>query len=93
MTVDAPSARDRVRPRRRRAKSAGAAACGVRPGACWKDEKREFAVLLRNGPNRAGLVLTFALTVVESLTAGIMAGLAAVFALFHRTVAEEQEGD
>jgi hypothetical protein len=62
---------------------------GARPGARRKEEKREFAVLLRNGPNRAGLVLTFAPTVVESLTVGIIAGLAAVFALFHRTVAED----
>jgi hypothetical protein len=76
VTVDAPSALDRAR----RATSAGAAACGEGPRQ--KDEKREFAVLSRDRPHGAVLVLTFVLTMVESPTVGIMAGLAAVFALF-----------
>jgi SulP family sulfate permease len=69
-----------------------AALAGVLLVVCWNmAEKREFAVLLGDWPNGAVLVVTFALTVVESLTVGIVAGcaLAAVFALFHRAVAEE----
>ena len=54
-------------------------------------EKAEFVRLLRNWRSAAVLLATFGLTLVRDLTTGIVAGclLAAVFALFHRGVAEE----
>ena len=65
---------------------------GVLLVVCWNmAEKREFAALLRDPPSAAVLIVTFGLTLVASLTVGIVAGcaLAAVLALFHRAVAEE----
>src|SRR5579872_3278281 len=54
-------------------------------------EKAEFVRLLRDWRSAAVLLATFGLTLVRDLTTGIVAGclLAAVFALFHRGVAEE----
>jgi sulfate permease, SulP family len=71
-----------------------AALAGVLLVVCWNmAEKREFLVLLRDWRGGAVLLVTFVLTLLESLTWGIVAGcvLAAVFALLHRPVAQEGE--
>jgi SulP family sulfate permease len=68
------------------------ALAGVLVVVCWNmAEKGEFIRLL--GDWRAGSVLlvTFGMTMLEDLTAGIIAGcvLAAVFAVLHHAIAEE----
>jgi SulP family sulfate permease len=56
-------------------------------------EKKEFGRLLGSWCTAAVLLATFALTLVENLTFGIVEGcvLAALFALFKRPVPEEGE--
>lgn len=69
-----------------------AALAGVLLVVCWTmAEKAEFAALLREPRSGAVALLTFAVTVLRDLTAGIVAGclLAAVLAILHRPVAEE----
>ena len=69
-----------------------AALAGVLVVVCWNmAEKAEFVRLLRDWRAAAVLLTTFGLTLVRDLTTGIIAGcvLAALFAVFHRPVAEE----
>jgi sulfate permease, SulP family len=69
-----------------------AALAGVLVVVCWNmAEKQEFVRLLTDWPSASVLLATFALTLFESLTAGIVAGcaLAALFAVLRRRVAEE----
>jgi SulP family sulfate permease len=66
-----------------------AALAGVLVVVCWDmAEKKEFRRLLGNWPDAAVLTVTFALTLVESLTVGIVAGcvLAALLAILQRTL-------
>jgi SulP family sulfate permease len=68
------------------------ALAGVLVVVCWNmAEKEEFWRLLGNWRNAAVLLTTFLLTLIENLTAGIVAGcvLAAIFALLGRSVPEE----
>mgnify|MGYP001599494322 FL=1 len=69
-----------------------AALAGVLVVVCWNmAEKEEFLRLLKDWRGGAVLITTFALTLIEDLTVGIVSGcvLAAVFALMRRGVAEE----
>jgi SulP family sulfate permease len=69
-----------------------AALAGVLVVVCWNmAEKAEFRRLLGNWREASVLLVTFLLTLVEDLTAGILAGcaLAAFFALLKRAVREE----
>jgi sulfate permease, SulP family len=69
-----------------------AALAGVLLVVCWNmADKAEFWRLLRHWPDATVLVATFALTLLRDLTTGIIAGcvLAAMFALFKRSVPEE----
>jgi len=69
-----------------------AALAGVLVVVCWyMVDKDEFAALLRRWPTAAVLLTTFGLTIMESLTIGIIAGcvLAALLAIFHIGVPEE----
>jgi SulP family sulfate permease len=71
-----------------------AALAGVLLVVCWNmADKEEFWHLLRYRPDATVLVATFALTLLRDLTTGIIAGcvLAAMFALFKRSVPEEGE--
>jgi SulP family sulfate permease len=68
------------------------ALAGVLVVVCWNmAERAEFMRLLRNWRSAALLIATFGLTLVEDLTAGIVAGclLAAAFALVKRGMPEE----
>jgi sulfate permease, SulP family len=68
------------------------ALAGVLVVVCWNmAEKKEFVALLRDWRTAAVLLATFGLTLVESLTFGIVAGcgLAGAFALFGRSVPKE----
>lgn len=70
------------------------ALAGVLVVVSWNmAEKREFAALLRDWRTAAVLIATFGLTVIEDLTAGIVAGclLAAVFAVVRRAIPSEGE--
>jgi sulfate permease, SulP family len=65
------------------------ALAGLLVVVCWNmAEKNEFWDLLRNWRTALVLIATFGLTLVENLTAGIIAGclLAAVFAIFDRVM-------
>ncbi len=65
------------------------ALAGLLVVVCWNmAEKKEFWDLLRNWRTALVLIATFGLTLVENLTAGIIAGclLAAVFAIFDRVM-------
>lgn len=69
-----------------------AALAGVLVVVAWNmAEKEEFLHLLRDWRSAVVLLATFGVTLLEDLTAGIIAGcvLAAVLALFKRPVAEE----
>jgi len=69
-----------------------AALAGVLVVVCWyMVDKDEFAALLRRWPTAAVLLTTFGLTIMESLTIGIVSGclLAALLAIFHIGVPEE----
>ena len=69
-----------------------AALAGVLVVVCWNmAEKKEFARLMRDWRSAAVLLATFLLTLIESLTAGIVAGclLAALFAVWARPVSSE----
>jgi SulP family sulfate permease len=69
-----------------------AALAGVLVVVCWNmAEKREFLNLLHDWRAALVLIATFGLTLVENLTAGIIAGclLAAVFAMFDRAIPKE----
>ena len=69
-----------------------ASLAGILLVVCWyMVEKREFSQLLRRLPTALVLLVTFGLTVLKDLSAGIIAGclLAALLALFHRPVPEE----
>jgi len=69
-----------------------AALAGILAVVCWNmAEKKEFRRLLGAWPSATVLIATFALTLFENLTVGIIAGcaLAALFALFRRAVPEE----
>jgi sulfate permease, SulP family len=69
-----------------------AALAGVLVVVCWNmAEKREFLNLLHDWRAASVLIATFGLTLVENLTAGIIAGclLAAVFAIFDRAIPKE----
>lgn len=69
-----------------------AALAGVLVVVAWNmAEKKEFLVLLRDWRSAVVLIATFALTLIENLTAGIIAGclLAAVFAALGHAVAKE----
>jgi SulP family sulfate permease len=69
-----------------------AALAGVLVVVCWNmAEKEEFVRLLRNWRAAAVLIITFGLTLIESLTVGIVAGciLAAAFALSKHALPEE----
>jgi SulP family sulfate permease len=68
------------------------ALAGVLVVVCWSmAEKEEFIHLLGDVRTAIVLIATFGLTLIESLTVGIVAGcvLAAVFAIFKRSVPEE----
>lgn len=68
------------------------ALAGVLVVVCWNmAEKREFARLLRNRRTGVVLLVTFGLTLLHDLTAGIVAGCvaAAALALARRSVPEE----
>ena len=68
------------------------ALAGVLVVVCWNMfEKREFVRLLNKGASAAVLLATFALTLIENLTAGIAAGciLALVFTALGRPVPAE----
>jgi sulfate permease, SulP family len=59
---------------------------------CWNmAEKREFLNLLHDWRAASVLIATFGLTLIENLTAGIIAGclLAAAFAIFGRAIPKE----
>jgi SulP family sulfate permease len=63
------------------------ALAGVLVVVCWNmAEKEEFLRLLRHWRSAGVLIATFALTLIEDLTVGIIAGclLAAAFAVFDR---------
>ena len=65
------------------------ALAGLLVVVCWNmAEKKEFWDLLRNWRTALVLIATFGLTLVENLTAGIIAGclLAAAFAIFDRAM-------
>jgi SulP family sulfate permease len=65
------------------------ALAGLLVVVCWNmAEKKEFWDLLRNWRTALVLIATFGLTLVENLTAGIIAGclLAAAFAIFDRVM-------
>jgi SulP family sulfate permease len=69
-----------------------AALAGVLVVVCWNmAEKKEFLRLMGDWRSAAVLLATFLLTLVESLTAGIVAGclLAALFAVWGRSVPSE----
>jgi sulfate permease, SulP family len=69
-----------------------AALAGVLVVVCWNmAEKREFLNLLHDWRAALVLIATFGLTLVENLTAGIIAGclLAAVFAMVDRAIPKE----
>jgi sulfate permease, SulP family len=69
-----------------------AALAGVLVVVCWNmAEKKEFLDLLRDWRTALVLIATFGLTLVENLTAGIIAGclLAAVLAIFDRAIPKE----
>ncbi|HJW42327.1 MAG TPA: SulP family inorganic anion transporter [Rhizomicrobium sp.] len=69
-----------------------AALAGVLVVVCWNmAEKEEFVLLLRDRRAAAVLLTTFVLTLIESLTIGIVAGciVATLFALFGIGVPEE----
>ena len=69
-----------------------AALAGVLVVVCWDmAEKKEFRRLLGDWPDASVLMVTFALTLVESLTIGIVAGcvLAALLAVLRRTLSQE----
>ncbi len=69
-----------------------AALAGVLVVVAWNmAEKKEFIVLLRDWRSAVVLIATFALTLIENLTAGIIAGcvLAAMFAILGHAVAKE----
>jgi len=71
-----------------------AALAGVLVVVCWNmAEKEEFVRLLRNWRAAAVLIITFGLTLIESLTVGIVAGcvLAAAFALSKHALPEEAD--
>ena len=71
-----------------------AALAGVLVVVCWNmAEKKEFRRLLGEWPSAAVLITTFALTLIENLTIGIVAGcvLATAFAVLRRTLPEEGE--
>jgi SulP family sulfate permease len=68
------------------------ALAGVLVVVCWNmAEKEEFRRLLGEWPGAAVLIATFALTLFQTLTIGIVAGcaLAALFATFRRRVPDE----
>ncbi|MGH6683412.1 MAG: SulP family inorganic anion transporter [Pseudolabrys sp.] len=65
---------------------------GVLVVVAWNmAEKKEFLILLRDWRSAVVLIATFALTLIENLTAGIIAGclLAAMFAILGHAVAKE----
>jgi sulfate permease, SulP family len=69
-----------------------AALAGVLVVVCWNmAERREFLILLHDWRAALVLIATFGLTLVENLTAGIIAGclLAAVLAIFDRAIPGE----
>jgi SulP family sulfate permease len=69
-----------------------AALAGVLVAVCWyMADRKDFAMLLRQGPAALVMLVTFGLTVIRDLSTGIVAGciLAAVLTLFHRGVDEE----
>jgi sulfate permease, SulP family len=71
-----------------------AALAGVLVVVCWNmAEKREFMHLLRGWRTASVLIATFGLTLIENLTAGIIAGcvLAAVFAMFDHAIPREAD--
>jgi SulP family sulfate permease len=71
-----------------------AALAGVLVVVCWNmAEKEEFLRLMGDWRSAAVLLATFLLTLIESLTAGILAGclLAALFALKGRPVSSEDD--
>jgi SulP family sulfate permease len=71
-----------------------AALAGVLVVVCWNmAEKKEFLQQFGDWPSATVLAATFALTLLYSLTAGIVAGcaLAALFAVLRRTLPEEGE--
>ena len=71
-----------------------AALAGVLVVVSWNmAEKHEFVVLLRDWRTAVVLLATFVLTLVEDLTAGIVAGcvLGAIFALFGRPLRKEDD--
>ena len=71
-----------------------AALAGILVVVCWNmAEKKEFRRLLGEWPSAAVLITTFALTLIENLTIGIVAGcvLATAFAVLRRTLPEEGE--
>jgi SulP family sulfate permease len=71
-----------------------AALAGVLVVVSWNmAEKYEFVVLLRDWRTAVVLLATFVLTLVEDLTAGIVAGcvLGAIFALFGRPLRKEDD--
>jgi SulP family sulfate permease len=73
-----------------------AALAGVLVVVCWNmAEKREFLNLLHDWRGASVLIATFGLTLVENLTAGIIAGclLAAVFAMFGRAIPKEGDDE
>lgn len=66
-----------------------AALAGVLVVVCWDmAEKKEFRRLLGDWPGASVLIVTFALTLIENLTVGIVAGcvLAALLAVLQRTL-------
>ena len=68
-----------------------AALAGVLVVVCWNmSERKEFRHLLHDWPSAAVLIVTFALTLFQSLTVGIVAGcaLAALFAVLRRRLPE-----
>jgi sulfate permease, SulP family len=69
-----------------------AALAGVLVVVCWDmAEKKEFRRLLGDWPGASVLIVTFALTLIENLTVGIVAGcvLAALLAVLQRNLPEE----
>jgi SulP family sulfate permease len=71
------------------------ALAGVLVVVCWNmAEKEEFARLLHDWRPACVLIATFGLTLIEDLTAGIVAGcaLAAAFAIYDRAKARRAEG-
>jgi sulfate permease, SulP family len=71
------------------------ALAGVLVVVCWNmAEKEQFARLLHDWRPACVLIATFGLTLIEDLTAGIVAGcaLAAAFAIYDRAKARRAEG-